>query len=404
MSCRNCRPSVKIILDRSVGATLVAARSAAKSLRPACLPYDSRRQCGGLRAATRAAPTNLSRRNMSKRTWVVMAGVALIVGVGGATLGSAKIIERIIARVNTEIITQSQYDDEQARLREELAKQYSGAELEAQVREQSKNLLRDLIDESLMVQKAKDLDVNVETDVVKQLDDIRKKNNLATLEDLETEVEKQGLNYEDYKDQIRRQLLMREVMQREIGSRIQLSQADARKFYEAHKEEFKSPGMVRLGQILVSTDKRKPDEAEKRANEALAELKAGQRFAEVAKKYSDGSSAEQGGDVGFMKEGTLAPDIAAVVGKLDINEFSNPIQTKYGYIILKVLERYSPGIPKFEEVEQRVDEVLYEQQMQPRYREYLTRLRKESYTYKAPGYVDTGEQVPSETTPTKKGR
>jgi peptidyl-prolyl cis-trans isomerase SurA len=333
-----------------------------------------------------------------------MAGVALIVGVGGATLGSAKIIERIIARVNTEIITQSQYDDEQARLREELAKQYSGAELEAQVREQSKNLLRDLIDESLMVQKAKDLDVNVETDVVKQLDDIRKKNNLATLEDLETEVEKQGLNYEDYKDQIRRQLLMREVMQREIGSRIQLSQADARKFYEAHKEEFKSPGMVRLGQILVSTDKRKPDEAEKRANEALAELKAGQRFAEVAKKYSDGSSAEQGGDVGFMKEGTLAPDIAAVVGKLDINEFSNPIQTKYGYIILKVLERYSPGIPKFEEVEQRVDEVLYEQQMQPRYREYLTRLRKESYTYKAPGYVDTGEQVPSETTPTKKGR
>ena len=82
------------------------------------------------------------------------------------------------------------------------------------MRDQSKNLLRDLIDESLMVQKAKDLDINVETEIIKQLDDIRKKNNLATLEDLETEIEKQGLNYEDFKDNIRRNLLMREVMER----------------------------------------------------------------------------------------------------------------------------------------------------------------------------------------------
>jgi len=343
---------------------------------------------------------------MSKRTWIVLAGVALVTGVMGASIASARIVERIIARVNNEIITQHQYDDEQAKLRESLAQQYSGAELDAQVRQQSKNLLRDLIDQSLMVQKAKDLDLNVETDVVKELDGIRKRNNLGTLEDLETEVEKSGQNYEDFKDQIRRNLLMREVIEREVGSRIQLSQVDARKFYEAHKDEFKSPGMVRLGQILVSSEKHKPEEAEKRANEALAELKAGQKFSEVAKKYSDGSSAEQGGDVGMMKEATLAPDIAAVVNKLEVNEFSNPINTKYGYIILKVLERFSPGIPKFEEVQQRVEETLYNQKMEPRLREYLTQLRNESWIYKAPGYVDTGEQIPTDTlTPTaKKGQ
>jgi len=325
-----------------------------------------------------------------------MVSVALVTGVTGPNLLGAKIVERIIARVNNEIITQRTYEQEQAKLREQLAEQYSGAELEAQFKEQSKNLLRDLIDQSLMVQKAKDDDINVETDVVKQLDDIRKKNNLATLEDLETEVEKQGLNYEDFKDQIRRNLLMREVISREVGSRIQLSRDDARKFYEAHKKEFESPGMIRLGQILVSTEKRKPEEAEKRANDAYAELKAGQRFAEIAKKYSDGPGAEEGGEVGFMKEGSLAPDIAAVVAKLDRNEFSSPIQIKYGYIILKVLERYSPGIPKFEEVEPRVNEVLYDQKMQPDLRAYTLRLRKESYIYKAPGFVDTGEERPSE--------
>jgi peptidyl-prolyl cis-trans isomerase SurA len=333
-----------------------------------------------------------------------MASVALVAGVVNPTLGGARIVERIIARVNSEIITQHQYEDEQAKLRQQLAQDYSGADLDAQVREQSKNLLRDLIDQSLMVQKAKDLDINVETDVVKQLDDIRKKNKLASLEDLETEIGKEGLNYEDFKDQIRRNLLMREVISRQVGSRIQLSRDDARKFYDTHKDEFKSTGMVRLGQILISTEKRKPEEAEKRANDALAELKAGQRFSDVAKKYSDGPGAEQGGDVGFVKEGALAADIAAAVAKLDRNEFSNPIQIKLGYIILKVQERYSPGIPKFEEVEQRVDEVLYDQKMQPRLREYLTQLRKESYIYRAPGYVDTGEERPIETPPAKKGQ
>jgi len=341
---------------------------------------------------------------MSRRRWTVLASVALATGLACPALQGAKIVERIIARVNNEIITQRAYEQEQEKLREQLAQEYSGAELQAQFKEQSKNLLRDLIDQSLMVQKAKDEDINVETNVVKQLDDIRKKNNLGTLEDLETAVGKQGLNYEDFKDQIRRNLLTREVIGREVGSRIQLSRDDARKFYEAHKKEFETPGMIRLGQILVSTEKRKPEEAEKRANDALAELKAGQRFAEIAKKYSDGPGAEQGGDVGFMKEGSLAPDIAAVVAKLELNEFSNPIQTKYGYIILKVLERYSAGIPKFEEVEQRVNEVLYDQRMQPDLREYLKRLRKESYIYKAPGYVDTGEERPSETQLANKGQ
>ena len=341
---------------------------------------------------------------MRKRRWAVLASVALATGVACPALQGAKIVERIIARVNNEIITQRKYDEEQDNLRRQLTEQYSGAELQAQFKEQSKNLLRDLIDQSLMVQKAKDLDINVETDVIKQLDDIRKKNNLGTLEDLETEIGKQGLNYEDYKDQIRRNLLMREVIGREVGSRIQLSRDDARKYYEAHKKEFQSPGLVRLGQILVSTEKRKPEEAEKRANDAFAELKAGQRFAEIAKKYSDGPSAEQGGDVGFMKEGSLAPDVAATVAKLDLNEFSNPMQTKYGYIILKILERYSSGIPKFEEVEPRVNEVLYDMRMQPDLREYMKRLRKESYIYKAPGYVDSGEERPSETQLANKGQ
>src|SRR5215472_3349150 len=273
------------------------------------------------------------------------------------SLSAAKIVDRIIARVNNEIVTQRQFEREKQQIRAELAQHYSGAELDAQVRQQSEILLRDLIDQSLMVEKAKDLDINVDTDVVKRLDEIRQNLKLATIQDLEKEVEAQGLVWEDFQDNIRRKLLMREVIGREV--RVTVTRDEARKYFQAHQQEFASPGGVHLAEILISTDKHKPEEVEQRGKEALADIKAGQRWAEVTKKYSDADTAKEGGDIGFFKDGTLAPAIDQAVKKLDAGETTDLIKTRDGYIIIKVLERFTPGVPKFEEVEQRVDEVLY---------------------------------------------
>ena len=304
------------------------------------------------------------------------------------SLSAAKIVDRIIARVNNEIVTQRQFEREKQQIRAELAQHYSGAELDAQVRQQSENLLRDLIDQSLMVEKAKDLDINVDTDVVKRLDEIRQNLKLATIQDLEKEVEAQGLVWEDFQDNIRRKLLMREVIGREV--RVTVTRDEARKYFQTHQQQFASPGGVHLAEILISNDKHKPEEVEQRAKEALAEVKAGQKWADLTKKYSDADTAKDGGDIGFFKDGTLAPAIDQAVKKLDVGETTDLIKTKDGYIIIKVLERFSPGVPKFEDAEQRVDEALYNEKMQPALRQYLVTLRKESYIFLAPGYVDTG--------------
>jgi peptidyl-prolyl cis-trans isomerase SurA len=333
---------------------------------------------------------------MLKRSVLVAAIAVALAGAASPAFAARKVIERIIARVNSEIITQRQFERERAKLRAQLARQYSGAELEAKVREESKGLLRDLIDQALMVQKAKDLDINVETDIVKRLDEIRKNVKADSLEDLQREVEKEGLLWEDFKDDIRRNLLMREVMGREVGRTIIVSREDARKYFQEHQQEFASPAGVVLAQIVISNEKHKPEEAEKRAKEALAELKAGARWAEVCRKYSDDSTANEGGNIGFMKAGTLAAAIDEAVAKLEVNEFTDLIAIKSGYIILKLLERRREGIPAFEEVEQRASEVLYNQQMAPALRDYLATLRKESYVYLAPGYVDSGAERPSD--------
>jgi len=339
-----------------------------------------------------------------RRSILILTCAILSLGGLAPPLRAAHVVERIIARVNTEIITQRQYEREKVKLREQLAQDFPGPDLEARYQEESKNLLRDLIDQSLMVQKAKDLDINVETDLIKRLDEIRKQYNLATLEDLQKEVEQQGIIWEDFKDQLRRQLLMQEVIGREVGSRIMTSREDERKYYEAHKDEFKSEGMVHLQEILISTEKYKPEEAEKRAKEALAEIKAGQKYADVVKKYSDGPNVDQEGDIGLMKTSSLAPGIAAAVGKLEINDNTDLLQVKNGYLILKLKERFSPGIPKFEEVEERVARVLYNEKMQPQMRIFLTQLRNDSYIWMAPGYVDTGRETPGATVTAQKGQ
>jgi len=329
-----------------------------------------------------------------KRTIGVLASALVAISFTAPRVHAAHVVERIVARVNSEIITQRQYEREKAQLREELAQQYSGAELDAKLNDESKNLLRNLIDQSLMVQKAKDEDVNVETSIIKRLDQIRKQDNLATIEDLQKDAEQQGVNWEDFKDKIRRQLLMQEVIGRDVGSRIIVTREDARKYYDEHKEDFKSTGVVHLAEILISSDKHKPEEVEERSKAAIAELKGGAKWTEVVKKYSDDSTAEQGGDIGPMKNAQLAPAIATALGKLDINENTDPIKIRTGYLILRLLERFSTGIPSFDEVEPRVQETLYGQRMEPKLREYLTQLRKDSYIFLAPGYLDTGSDTP----------
>ena len=329
-----------------------------------------------------------------KRSLKILAFAIVAVTFVASQVRAAHVVERIIARVNSEIITQRQFERERDKLREELAQQYSGADLEAKVNDESKNLLRNLIDESLMVQKAKDEDINVDTDLIKRLDQMRKQDNLATIEDLQKDAEQQGINWEDFKDQIRRQLLMQEVISREVGSRVIVTREDARKYYNEHKDEFKSEGMIHLAEILVSTEKYKPDEAEKRAHAAEAELKGGAKFSEVVKKYSDGPDVDSSGDIGLMKTTSVAPAILAAVDKLDTNEYTDVLQTKNGYMILRLLEHFTPGVPKFEEVESHVQELLYSQRMPPKLREYLNQLRLDSYIFKAPGYVDTGDVTP----------
>ncbi len=328
-----------------------------------------------------------------------LAALALLAVFSLVRIARAEVIEEIIAQVNDRVIVLSEYRRSLDTMRGEL--QHSGAtglDLEARYKEQSANVLRELLDHQLLVQKASDLALNADTEVIKRLDEIRQNMKLESMEALEEAVTKQGMVYEDFKSNMRDNILTQWVIQREVGGRVQIKPEEIKTYFEANKGEFTRPEGVTLAQILVATEEKKEEELpalRKRAEEALEKARAKDSdFAALAREYSDDATSSRGGEIGFIEKGSMSPELEAVVAKLQKSDVSDIIETRFGYMILKLLDRSSGGEPQLSEVETRVHEKLYLQRVQPALREYLTQLRTESFIQVKGGYVDSGAALP----------
>jgi len=322
--------------------------------------------------------------------WFLLAGLSF----GQAPAPKGEVVEEIITQVNDRIIVLSEYQRSLETMRQELAQQYQGAELETQIRERSKDVLRELIDQQLLAQKAAELGITVETQVIRRLDEIRQQMNLPSMEALEQAATQQGINYEDFKQNIRDNFLTQQVINREVGGRVQVAPADISAYYEQHKQEFERKDGYRIQLMLVSTENKPEEELpalRTKAEEALTKARAGEDFAALARQYSDDATAQSGGDAGFFERGSMAPEIERAVEPLSRNQVSDLVQTRYGHMIVKLVERTAAGIPPLAEVESRIQERLYLEKMQPALRTYLTQLRQESFISIKPGYTDTGK-------------
>jgi peptidyl-prolyl cis-trans isomerase SurA len=320
------------------------------------------------------------------------------------------VVEEIIARVNNEIVTHTEYIRSRDQLKQEIQQQ-DPANADRIFAEKQRDVLRDLIDQQLLLQKGKDLGITGDTELIKRLDEMRKQMNLETMEDLEKAAEAQGASYEDFKQTMRNQIITQRVIGQEVGSKLAMNKEDEKRFYEQHRAEMEHPEQVRLSEILIapktpakpaaSTDAKPepPSEAETEAALAAAKAKAedlldqihkGTKFEDLAKKYSDGPSAKEGGDLSYFKRGTMPKELDDKVFALKTGEVSDVIRTKQGYAILLAAEHQMAGIPSLKEVEPRIQDALYMEKLQPALRAYLTTLREQAYIDYKTGYVDTG--------------
>jgi peptidyl-prolyl cis-trans isomerase SurA len=308
---------------------------------------------------------------------------------------NAKTVEEIIARVNNEIITRSELEKARVSAEDDAKQECQGKctpeQLRTDIEDRQKNTLRDLIDQSLLVQRGKDMGINVEPELIKKLDQIRTQNKIDSMEDLEKAVSSQGTNWEDFKSNIRNGLLTQRVIGSEVGSHITIGKDEVEKYYNEHKAQFVRPEQVALREIEVNTqgktDPELPD-LKKKAETALKRVKDGEDFGEIAKRFSDGSTAKQGGFLGVYKRGELSKELEEVVFKMKKNDLTDIMDTKQGYLVLQVLERYEEGQQPLNKVENEITDHLYSERMEPAMRAYLKSLREQSYVVIKPGYQD----------------
>jgi len=336
-------------------------------------------------------------------------GIYLLLGAAGAAAQvKGRVVEETAARVNNEIITRGELERSRVTLKDELERdcpRCTAAEIEQRLVPAEKNLLRDLIDNLLLIQRAKDAGVTVDTEVIRRLDQIRQENKFESMEELEKQVQASGLNYEDFKASRRDELYRSEIIRREVGSRIAPDPAEVRKYYDQHMPQFVRPEQVYVREIFVSTEGK--SEAEKPALKSKAEgllqrVKAGEDFGELAKRFSDGSTAKTGGDLGLFERGQLAPNLEQIAFQMSRDGVSEVNETQTGFLILQVMEHYVAGQQPLEKVENEITNILYSEKMRPALRAYLDKLREDNYVETKPGYLDTAgvrsrpiEEVPA---------
>ncbi|HZT28677.1 MAG TPA: peptidylprolyl isomerase [Bryobacteraceae bacterium] len=320
----------------------------------------------------------------------------LIVSLATASAADVRVVEEIVAKVNGDIITRTELEHTRQSIEAELRQQgLSGQKLREAADQRAKDALRDQIDQLLLVQKGKDLNINVDPDVTRRIAEIQLQSKIVDPDKFHEWLHEQtGMSFEDFKSQMKNQLLTQRVVGQEIGSRINIPDAEKRKYYEDHKKDFIRQEEVFLRQILISTEGKTPEQvaaAEKKAKDLVARARKGEKFADLARDNSDDpETARNGGELPPYGRGQLIKQIEDVVFKANRGYVTDPIKVRNGFLVLKVEERYEAGQASYEEVENQIDEQLRMPLMQPKVRTYLTKLREDAFLEIRGGYVDSG--------------
>ena len=334
------------------------------------------------------------------RNGLILAGV---LSAGWLCAADISVIDEIICKVNGDIITRNDYQRSRKQIEEGLRQQgLSGPRLEDALKDAEKNILRERIDQLLLLSKAKEMNLNVDTDVNKQLAEIQRNVKIADPEKFQQFVREQtGQTYEDYKGELKNQLLTQRVVRQEVGSKIQFKREELEKYYEEHKNEFQRNERVFLREILLSTEGKDVNAAaavSTKAKDVAARAKKGEKFDELAQSNSESASAPQGGEIGAYEKGQLRAELEAQVWTQPRGYVTDPISVTNGFLILKVDDHQKAGLAEFEEVQNEITGKLFQPRMQPELRKFLTQLRQDAFLEIKTGFEDSAAAPGKDTT------
>jgi parvulin-like peptidyl-prolyl isomerase len=289
-----------------------------------------------------------------------------------ATPAAPEVIERVVAKVNGDIVTLSDFEARQISAIQEA--RIGPDRIEAYLRDNNARILQDAIDELLVIQRADELGLKLRPEYVKEfIEGIKKENNLPSDEALNEQLRREGTTLEDLKRSVGRQILKRQVLQRELEAKVTVTESEMRADYEARLEEYSRPATVHLLEILVTSES---GDAREQVAEVLDRARAGEDFAGLARSLSTAPSRNAGGDLGNVNLQELSSSIQKAIAPLKPGDVSEPVPSGDGYRIFKLVGRNEASVIPFEDVKADIQRRLMMQRGNEAYEKYVEGLRK----------------------------
>ena len=291
----------------------------------------------------------------------------------------ARTIDRILAKVNDEITTQSELNREMEPIRKEIMSKVPGPQQEAELKKAEEQILNSLIESALIYQKAVELEYNAQAEdrVDSYIQEVMKSNNIKDTDELENALAEDGKSLRSYREQIERQIISSDLVNEFINSRINLLTPEIERYYKNHQDDFTTPEEVTLSEIIL--DATNAEEARGRADDITRRIKEGESFATLARQYSKGTTASKGGDIGTYIVDRLNPDMRKVIANVRDGEISTPQKSTEGLIIYRVDARNPTAVQPLDEVRDTIRNILYQQKRMPEYDRFITQLKEDAY-------------------------
>jgi peptidyl-prolyl cis-trans isomerase SurA len=299
------------------------------------------------------------------------------------TSAQAEVADRIVAVVNDEVITLSEWNSAFEPYRANVVASHTGEEREKVLAENRMILLNRIIDNLLIEQQSRKAGIVIaDEELTNAIKDLLRRRNISQ-DDLQKALDREGTTLEAYKKGVRDQLMRIKLIQREIKSKVAVSDEEIGAYYRKHREDYEGKETVRIRQILLPLPKEE-DQAEKEKIRADAEgihkrLLNGEHFELLSAKYSQGSAAAAGGDIGYIEKGMILHEVEVAAFSLSLNQISGVIESPVGFHIIQVIDRRGGGIKSIESVREEIREKIDQEKMEKKFDEWLDALRIRSH-------------------------
>ncbi len=313
---------------------------------------------------------------MRHRQHRLLAGMLLLLA---AALAAQEIVEEIVAIVNDDVITLSDYKREYAIKVQQAQAQLQGEELDKAMEQIKGALLDAMITDKLLLQMAKQKNFNVTDQLKMTLDNIKKDNGLESDDDLKRALRSQGLEYEPWLKDMEETILKQSVVYSEVSKSLSLDESQVVEYYKTHKDEFLQPAEFKVRAVYLAQDDRTDQEREARQAEVSEKIMGGMDFAEAAAAYSDAPLKETKGDLGTLIMGQTDKALEAALAPLQNGQVSGWVQAKNGWYLLKVEARTDARTRSFDESKRAIEEKLTAALQEVKFKEFMQGLKKKSY-------------------------